>query len=178
MWISLIGFHGSGKSTLARELGRLSGRRVVDLDQAVVRLAGRPLPAIFATGGPDLCRDLEEQVLADLPARELLVLATGGGSLERAGTASLVRARGTVVWLDAAWPFLRRRLAPAAGQPPSPLWQHLGESGLALLYARRRPLFAAAARLRFDATSDPGDLARRLLGRCQQLAPAGSRGTP
>jgi shikimate kinase len=171
MWISLVGFNASGKSTLARQLGQLSGRTVCDLDAAVVRHAGRPLPELFATGGPDLVRDLEVRVLRDLPPDAPLVIATGGGTVEHPEARALLGSRSLVVWLDADWPHLRRRLAPVPPAGPSPVWQHLGEDGFAALYRRRRPLFAAVARLRLDATTAPASLARRLLGRCWQLLP-------
>ena len=169
MWIVLVGFNACGKTTLARELGRLSGRSVVDLDRAVSSLAGRGVAELFTEGGPELFRELEAQVLGNLPAGQPLVLATGGGTLERAKTVALLRDRGLLVWLDASWQHLRRRLAPVPPAAPPPIWRHIGEEGLARLYCRRRPLFAAVSRLRLDATHDPGALARRLLGRCLQL---------
>lgn len=174
MWISLVGFNASGKSTLARELGRLSGRTVVDLDAAVVQRDGRALPELFAAGGPRLVRALEVSILCELPPEAPLVVATGGGTLEDAAAVAVLRERSLIVWLDAAWPDLRRRLAPAPPAEPSPVWRHLGESGLATLYRRRRPLFAAVARLRLDATTEPANLARRLLGRCWQLPLTGN----
>jgi shikimate kinase len=178
MWTILIGFNASGKTTLAHEMHRLSGRSMVDLDEAVCRLASRGLPEIFEEGGPALFRDFEERVLKALPSGESLVLATGGGTLERSVTRDLLRARGLLVWLDASWPDLRRRLEPAAPARPSPVWRHLGEEGLARLYRRRRPLYAAVSRLRLDATADPAILGRRLLGRCLQLEQAGPRDAP
>jgi shikimate kinase len=169
MWLSLIGFNACGKTTLSRELGRLAGRPVVDLDHAVADLAGRPVPEIFAAGGTAAFRDLERRALLGLPVGEPLVLATGSGTLEEPEATGWLQARGLVVWLDAAWPHLRRRLVPAPGAAPPPVWQHLGQDILQKLYARRRPLYAAAARLRLDAAEDPIRLARRLLGRCRQL---------
>jgi len=165
MWISLIGFNATGKSTLAAGLGHALQRQVVDLDRAVEARSGLTLPAIFSEGGPAEFRRLELAVLDDLPADRDLIVATGGGTVEWEATGQLLARRGVVVWLDAVWPVLRRRLAPSAGQDPTPVWQHLGEDGLAALYARRRPLFAALANLRLDTNSEvPSALTRRLLG--------------
>ena len=169
MWITLVGFNAAGKTTLARRFGRVSGRRMVDLDQAVRALAGASLTEIFEAGGPQAFREFEFRVVAELPADEPLVLACGGGTVERRDTIELVRARGPLVWLDAPWPVLRRRLAPGPDATPAPVWQHLGEDGLAALFARRRPLFAAAADLRLDSDRlDPSMLSRRLLARALQ----------
>jgi shikimate kinase len=175
MWISLIGFNAVGKTTLAVRLGQAAGRRVVDLDQAVATLAHRSLPEIFAESGATSFRALERQALANLPADQPLIVATGGGTVEQRATMTLLAERGLVVWLDASWRVLRHRLAPRGGEAPSPVWEHLGEEGLAALYARRRPLFAAAARMRLEIVDrEPAVEARRLLGAAMHLAAAGS----
>ena len=165
MWIVLIGFNGSGKTALGRRLAPVTGRRFLDLDQAVATASGRSLSEIFAAEGPVGFRDLEAEVLARQAPEMPLVVATGGGTVERAATRELLGERGLLVWLDAPWPTLRTRLAPAPGSPPSPVWAHLGETGLAALYARRRPLYAASARVRLDtAMAAEAVLVRRLLG--------------
>ena len=165
MWIVLIGFNGSGKTALGRRLAPVTGRRFLDLDQAVATASGRSLPEIFTAAGPDGFRDLEAEVLAGQAPEVPLVVATGGGTVERAATRELLGERGLVIWLDAPWPTLRSRLEPVAGSRPSPVWAHLGETGLAALYARRRPLYAANARVRLDtAMVSEAVLVRRLLG--------------
>lgn len=178
MWISLIGFNASGKTTLAGEFGQLTAEAVVDLDEAVTMQSGRTVPGIFDEGGPALFRDLEARVLGALPPQQTLILATGGGTLERPDTVALLRERGLLVWLDAPWPALRRRLAPVSGGEGTPVWRHLGAEGLYRLYCRRRPLFAAHAHLRLDARRDPQHLARRLLGRALQLTTNASWAAP
>ncbi len=175
MWIVLVGFNASGKSSLARRLALLTDRRAFDLDQAVEARAGQTLAEIFQSGGPARFRDLEAAVLADLPADAPLVVATGGGTVERPTTMDLLAERGLIVWLDAPWPVLRDRLAPRPGVDASPVWQHLGENVLSALHARRRPLYTARARVRLDSGRlAPPALVRRLLGRALQLR-AGDR---
>ena len=131
----------------------------------MVAASGRGLPEIFTTEGPDGFRRLEAEVLAQQAPDVPLVVATGGGTVERTATRELLADRGLVVWLDAPWPTLRTRLAPRPGKLPSPVWSHLGPSGMAALYARRRPLYAASARVRLDtAMTTEAGLVRRLLG--------------
>ena len=170
MWISLVGFNAAGKSSLARRLALLTDRRAIDLDPLVEERAGRSLPEIFTEQGPDSFRELELAALRELPAVAPLVIATGGGTVEQPDSVALLRERSLVIWIDAPWPVLRRRLAPAPGEEASPLWRHLGEETLLALYARRRPLYAAAARVRLE-TGQLGinALVRRLLGRSSQL---------
>jgi len=56
-----------------------------------------------------------------------------------------------VIWLDAPWEILRRRLKDS-DQASRPMIARLGWSGLEELFRRRRRLYAAAAdfRLRSD----------------------------
>ena len=165
MWIVLIGFNGSGKTTLGRRLAPVTGRRFLDLDQAVVVASGRSLPEIFTANGPGGFRDLEADVLAGQAPKVPLIVATGSGTVECDDTCRLLGERGLVVWLDAPWSTLQSRLAPLAGSPPSPVWEHLGSAGLAALYARRRRLYAASARVRLDtAMATEAVLVRQLIG--------------
>jgi shikimate kinase len=144
MWTSLIGFDGAGKRTLARLLARVSAREAVDLAS-------------------------DPRHLDDLPPGGDLVIATESGTIVRDGAADLLGARGLVVWLDAPWPVLRRRVLVAARARQSP-WEPLDEASLRARYAAWRPLYARAARLRLDCDRHaPSALTRRLLARRLQL---------
>ncbi|MFH2051634.1 MAG: shikimate kinase [bacterium] len=162
MWTSFIGFMGSGKSTIAGRLRVLSSRPLVAVDDLVSGSAGKAIPAIFAEDGEAAFREAEFRALQVLDPGRNLVVDTGGGILESPGAADLLRSRGVVIWLDAAWDNLRSRLEDDPGDRP--LVRDLGWDGLEALYRRRRRQYAAAAdfRLRSDAgTVD--QLARRAM---------------
>ena len=172
MWITLIGFHAAGKTTVARRLAPATDRRALDLDVQVARSLDLPPEDVRAAAGDEPAWERAGELLAGLAADEPLVLAAGAAVVERPDLVALLQRRGPVVWLDAPWPVLRSRLAPALGAEPWPLWGRLGEAALAEAYARRRPLYAAAARLRLDtARPAPAAVVRRLLGRLMQLPP-------
>ncbi len=129
------------------------------------RRCGLSVPEIFAREGAPGFRARELDALRALAADAPLVVASGGGVVETPAATALLRERGLVVWLDAPWEVLRRRLE-AADAPQRPLVRHLGWDGLERLAARRRPLYAACAhfRLRSDRLS-PAGLARATLAR-------------
>jgi shikimate kinase len=168
MWVSFIGYLAAGKTTTAQRLAAATGRRAVDLDGQVVHEAGRDLAAIFERGGPLEFRDRERRALLNLPADAPLVIATGAGTVERTDTMALLRERGVVVWLDAPWATLRGRLHDASAARAAVI-EHLGWEGLAALYLRRRPMYAAAAHLRLGTDrAEPEALTRLVLARSLQ----------
>ena len=101
MNLALIGYRGTGKTTVAQELARRLEWSWLDADVELERRAGRTIKQIFATGGEAAFRDLEEQVIADLAARDQWVLALGGGAILRASNRATIAERCRTVWLTA-----------------------------------------------------------------------------
>lgn len=141
----------SGKTGVTRRLTTASNRPAVSLDQVIAEKAGISVSEIFATQGEAAFRSLESEALAGLDPERPLVLDTGGGLVQVPDAMATLRARGVVIWLDAPWEILRRRLKDS-DQASRPLIARLGWSGLEELFRRRRRLYAAAAdfRLRSD----------------------------
>ena len=77
--IVLIGMPGSGKTTIGAALAQLCGRTLIDLDEQIVRAAGKPIPEIFAESGEDVFRALEREQAQTWGKESGLVLVTGGG---------------------------------------------------------------------------------------------------
>ncbi len=151
--LALAGMMGSGKSTVAAILGRLTGRRVVSLDEAIVRAAGKPIPAIFAEDGEARFRQLEREAVAALPPG--VVADLGGGCFCDAASAARLLGVGRVVFLDVSPGEAARRLGDGVGRPLAARW---GE-----LLARRLPLYRRAhLTVRVDGLA-PEAIARRIL---------------
>ena len=138
----LVGMMGSGKSTAGRHLAELLGYRFLDADQSIEQVAGRTIPAIFASEGEAGFRDLEAAVLNQIASWHSLVVATGGGVVTRPENWGQLR-QGVVIWLDAPDALLLERLS--ADPTPRPLLQSDDPAArLAALMAERRPLYAQA----------------------------------
>jgi shikimate kinase len=151
--VALAGMMGSGKSTVARHLGRLLGRPVVALDEAIGRAAGKPIPAIFAEDGEAAFRALERRAVAALPAG--VVADLGGGAFCDAASAARLLATARVVFLDVSEAEAARRLGAGEGRPLAARWWELA--------ARRRPLYLRAhLRVAVDGLA-PEAVARRIL---------------
>jgi shikimate dehydrogenase len=98
--VALIGMPGCGKTSAGRELARLTGRELLDMDGEIEKRAGCTIPEIFNKEGEDAFRALETQVLSDFSKMSGVIISTGGGVVTRPENRRLLRQNSTVVFLD------------------------------------------------------------------------------
>jgi shikimate kinase len=109
---------GAGKTRVGSAVAARLNRHHADLDTMVANRVGRSVGVIFAEGGEEAFRDLEQEALADtLRGDEPLVVSTGGGVVERPANCQLLAERALVVWLRAEPVTLAARVADGSGRP-------------------------------------------------------------
>ena len=113
--IILIGFSGTGKSLVARGVARRLGWQAIDTDDEIVKLAGKPIPDIFAQEGETRFREMENQVLQQACAGSNKVIATGGGAILNEGNRESMFRSGVVICLEAKPQTINRRLRQDTG---------------------------------------------------------------
>ncbi len=115
--IYLIGMMGSGKSTIGESLAKTLGYQFIDTDTKIVEQSTMcSIEEIFQTDGEPEFRQLETQVLAEIPACKQLVVATGGGiAIELENWNHLQQ--GLVIWLDVSIDILEKRLKNNSTRP-------------------------------------------------------------
>ena len=138
----LVGMMGAGKSAVGRPLASALGYRFLDADQAIVQVAGRSIPDLFASDGEAGFRQLETEVLTGIANWHSLVVATGGGVVLKPENWGVMR-QGVVIWLDAPEEVLLARLAADPTRRPL-LATDDPAARLRELLAQRRPLYAQA----------------------------------
>lgn len=143
MRIHLLGFMGAGKSSLGPVLGHTAGLPFIDLDREIVRREGLSIPALFEDRGEAAFRLAEHEALAALADRKQLVLATGGGVVERPENRPLLSC-GFCVYLYWPWELLRDRLF--MGPEGRPVLEAGGDE-VKLRWERRDPLYRDLAQL-------------------------------
>ena len=95
--LAIVGYMGSGKTTVGRVLARALRLEFVDLDRAIVKVAGKGIPEIFAEHGEERFRDLEHDALLNVLESEApSVVACGGGIVVRRDNRALLREVTTV----------------------------------------------------------------------------------
>lgn len=99
--IVLIGMPSCGKSTVGKHLCGLLGYGFYDTDAEIMRSSGMQIPEIFEKFGEKHFRDLETEAIRRLSSGiSGHVIATGGGAILREENVDLLRANGTLVFLD------------------------------------------------------------------------------
>ncbi len=76
--IVLFGYRGTGKTAIGTILARGLNVPFLDTDTLIEQESGRTIPDIFREDGEERFRALERDVIATLPARDI-VIGTGGG---------------------------------------------------------------------------------------------------
>ena len=147
MMIALTGFMGSGKTTVGKVLADFLGCPFMDLDDLVVKKAGKSIPDIFAQDGEPAFRELEAQVLRKTVEKyeeSTAVLALGGGAVLAPASAALLHEKTVCIYLRATLDTLLERLAgETAGRP-------LADDSLADRLASREPIYEKTAHVTID----------------------------
>jgi shikimate kinase len=119
--IYLVGFMGSGKSTVGRVLADELGWSFFDLDNEIELDAGSKIGEIFDTQGEPLFREMESAALKKrvhaVQSGRPQVIALGGGALMRDENFELIANNGVVVWLDAPFELIEKRVAKESHRP-------------------------------------------------------------
>jgi shikimate kinase len=119
--IYLVGFMGCGKSTVGRVLADELGWSFFDLDDEIESGAGSKISEIFDTQGEEVFRALEVSALAKrvraVQFGQPQVIALGGGALMNDKSCELILNHGVVVWLDAPFELIEKRVAAESHRP-------------------------------------------------------------
>lgn len=138
--IILIGMPGCGKTTIGKILAQKTGKKFVDMDEAITQKSGMPIPQIFEQSGENGFRDLESEIARELGKEHGLVIATGGGVILRPENVDALRQNGFVIHIT--------RPIDALPMDGRPLSKDLGT--LQKMEQARMPLYKAAADATFS----------------------------
>jgi len=147
--VSLIGFPGSGKSTVGVLLAKRLGCDFVDTDILIQSREHATLAEIIAAHDHLYLREVEEQVLVEMPL-EHSVVSTGGSVVYSDAIMERLAAHTTVVYLRAKLETVDYRisLAPDRGIASSK------NQTLADIYRERIPLYERWADITVDVDVD------------------------
>ncbi len=163
--IALIGFRTTGKSLIGSILAKRLQRTFVDMDVNLVKSLGQDIDSWVRSHGWESFREAESKLLATLARQDCLVVATGGGVVNREANQQRLRRSFVVVWLRASPRTIMTRLAgdpkTAANRPP--LTDLPLEEEILHLLEERSPHYAESADFTIDTDyASPKDLATKI----------------
>ncbi len=140
--IVLTGFMGSGKSTVGPLIAQRLGWQFIDVDNVIEAATGTTIARFFAQNGEPAFRDLEHETIARLAANQNLVLALGGGAIEREDTRKLLlnSPRTLLIHLEVELQTTLARCGGTEGTRPV----LADQANLSARYQRRLPLYRTA----------------------------------
>ena len=113
----LIGYRGAGKTTIGKKLADRLWVKFVDVDDLIVRKAGKSIKEIFEQDGEPYFRDLETEAVKEVAQMQDVVIGLGGGTLSREENLHILKAAGhRLIYLKCDPHELHRRIS---GDPDS-----------------------------------------------------------
>jgi shikimate dehydrogenase len=158
--IVLTGFRGTGKSEIGKILAEQCRVPHSDTDTLIEQKTGRSIPDIFHEDGEERFRKIEREVIASLPAADVIV-STGGGAVTDPDNMEHLRRDSTLVLLWADLDTITERLAR---KPRPPLTSLPLREEIAEMLDRRRQNYHASADLCIDTSgTTPAAAAEKIL---------------
>lgn len=146
--IFLVGPMGAGKTTVGKALAKELNYKFYDSDQEVEETTGVDIAWIFDVEGEEGFRNREVAVIDKLSQLSSIVLATGGGVVEREENCRFLSSRGLVVYLKAS---VEQQLERTIKDKSRPLLNtNDKESRLRELIERRHQLYDKVADYAFS----------------------------
>ena len=102
MKVFLVGPMGTGKSTTGRNLSEKLDFDFYDTDKLIEKAEGRKIKDIFEQDGEDYFRKKESEALSETKTLRNVVIATGGGIVEKKENRLFLEKEDKVIFLDSS----------------------------------------------------------------------------
>ncbi|MDQ0231961.1 shikimate kinase [Metabacillus malikii] len=114
--IYLTGFMGAGKTTIGEALAERLALPVRDTDKEIERTTGLTIKQIFEEHGEQYFRDLETEILKNLP-KDNIIITTGGGIVIRNENRIYMKESGVIILLHADLDVIYDRIHHDSNRP-------------------------------------------------------------
>lgn len=138
----MVGMMGAGKTAIGTALAKRLHVPFLDSDTEISQAAKMTIAEIFERDGEDFFRDRESEVISRLLDGTPCILSTGGGAYLREVNRSIMKERGTALWLQAELELLWQRVKHKNTRPL--LQTDDPRATLAAIQAERDPIYALA----------------------------------
>ena len=151
--IVLIGMPACGKSSVGKALATLCGKKLIDTDSEIVRVAEMDIPSIFEKMGEEKFRELEAQVIKEVSKQNGVIIATGGGAILRKDNVEALKQNANLYFIDRSLELLM----PTEDRP-------LGSTKEAIKqrYEERYPIYNSVCDVRIDGDDTVFNVAEKI----------------
>jgi len=161
--IVLTGFMGTGKSEVARELSRLRGMRLIDIDREIETSQRKSISEIFSRYGEDYFRQIETAAILQFASEQGVIISTGGGAVMREENLKALQAHGIIFCLTASPETIMLR---TAGDNERPLLQcDDRQRRISELLTERQPFYEKAGIMINTEGKTPLEIAKEIIGK-------------
>lgn len=117
MNIFLCGFMGSGKTTVGKALSTDLNMDFIDLDKLIEIENNESINEIFKNKGEDFFRNLETEALKNVCKNDNQVVSLGGGAVLKQENVDIIKANGTLIFLEVEAKTVLKRLKNDTSRP-------------------------------------------------------------
>ena len=115
--IILTGFMGTGKTVVAKELARLLGMKVVDVDTEIEKYKQMSINEIFKQFGEPKFREIETEIIKQVSENNNVIISMGGGAVLKQENMDAVRKNGVIICLTATPETILERTSSNKDRP-------------------------------------------------------------
>jgi len=108
---------GTGKSEVAKELSRLRGMRLIDIDREIETSQQKSISEIFSCYGEDYFRQIETAAIRQFASEQGVIIATGGGAVLREENLKALQDHGLIFCLTASPETIMHRTSGNTDRP-------------------------------------------------------------
>jgi len=106
----LIGFSGSGKSSVGKHLAKRLDYNFLDTDRIIEEHTGQTIDETIRINGEKEFRRIETRVLSEIDYSKNSIIATGGGMPTIDKNVTIMKNKGSIIWLKASINSIFERL--------------------------------------------------------------------
>jgi shikimate kinase len=138
----LIGFMGAGKTAVGKELAKILGMKLIDVDTEIEKSGQITINEIFSQFGEPRFREIETAMIRRIAAGENLIISTGGGAVLKQENMDTLRENGVIVCLMASPETILKRTSTSNDRPLLKVENPLEKINQLLTF--RRPFYEKA----------------------------------
>jgi shikimate kinase len=162
--ICLVGFMGTGKTQAGRIVAEQTGKKLVEIDALIEKIAKKSIPDIFSQDGEIRFRELEIAAIKDASSMENAVFSLGGGAVLNIINILYMRQSSVVICLTAKPEILCRRLVNEEREKRPLLAKPDPKAEIERLLKTRAPFYTAATDLSIDTSNlSIAEVAKRII---------------